>query len=403
MDLDSLVSLALNNGASDLHLEAGLPAALRIRGALRTLEEPISGKALLEMAREIVEEEHWPRFLERRSFDFSKTIHGVRCRINVLQTSRGVGFAIRLLASFQATVEKLNLHPDLKKLVTPTHGLILLCGPTGCGKSSTLAALIQEINLTETRHIVTIESPIEYIFRPRRAYIRQREVGRDTPSFEQALLDSLREDPDVLMVGEMRDPETMRLTLSASETGHLVLATIHSASCAEAIQRVVSAFPAEIQAGVAAQVADCLLAVIAQRLRFRPDLNIRVPECEILMATHAVKNFIRNRDFFKIVSALETGAEHGMWTFQRYRTWLDNRTNWAIPGQGSESPDTEPAETPAMVPSLPAFPVAAKAAGPFKKPAAAPSSPASRSPGRIEIEPVEGEFGKILKRPGETS
>jgi len=174
MDLDSLVSLALSSGASDLHLEAGLPPALRIRGALRTLEEPVSGKALLEMARGVIGEEHWPRFLERRSFDFSKTIHGVRCRINVLQTSRGVGFAIRLLASFQATVEKLNLHPDLRKLVTPTHGLILLCGPTGCGKSSTLAALIQEINLAETRHIVTIESPIEYIFRPRRAYIRQR-------------------------------------------------------------------------------------------------------------------------------------------------------------------------------------------------------------------------------------
>ena len=149
--------------------------------------------------------------------------------------SRGVGLAIRLLSSFQATVEKLNLHPDLKKLVKNTHGLILVSGPTGSGKSSTLAALIQEINLTETRHIVTVESPIEYTFRPRRAFIRQREVGRDTPSFEQALLDALREDPDVLMVGEMRDPETMRLTLSASETGHLVLATVHSSSCAEAI------------------------------------------------------------------------------------------------------------------------------------------------------------------------
>src|SRR5208283_3128205 len=132
MDLDSMVSLALSNGASDLHLEAGLPPALRIRGALRTLEEPVSGKALLEMAREAVGEEQWPRFLERRSFDFSRTIHGARCRINVLQTSHGVGFAIRLLAAFQATVEKLNLHPDLKKLVTSTHGLILVCGPTGC-------------------------------------------------------------------------------------------------------------------------------------------------------------------------------------------------------------------------------------------------------------------------------
>jgi len=191
------------------------------------------------------------------------------------------------------------LHPDLKKLVKNTHGLILVSGPTGSGKSSTLAALIQEINLTETLHIITVENPIEYSFRPRRAYIRQREVGRDTPSFEQALLDALREDPDVLMVGEMRDPETMRLTLSASETGHLVLATVHSSSCAEAVQRVASAFPPEIQSAVCAQLADCLVAVISQRLRFRTDLNIRVPECEILMATHAVKNFIRNRDFSK--------------------------------------------------------------------------------------------------------
>ncbi len=221
--------------------------------------------------------------------------------------------------------------------------MILVSGPTGSGKSSTLAALIEEINQTETRHIVTIESPIEYTFRPRRAYIRQREVGRDTPSFEQALIDSLREDPDVLMVGEMRDPETMRLTLSASETGHLVMATVHSSTCAEALQRVVSAFPAEIQSSIAAQLADCMLAVISQRLRFRPELNIRVPECEILVPTHAVKNFIRNRDFFKITSSLETGAEHGMWTLQRYRAWLDSRKNWYIPGKSPEAADTEPA------------------------------------------------------------
>ena len=186
MDLESLVSLALHNGASDLHLEAGLPAAIRVRGALRTAGEPLPAKLLVEMAHQIVGEEQWPHFLERRSFDFSKTIHGARCRINILQTSRGVGFAIRLLSSFQATVEKLNLHPDLKKLINHANGLILVSGPTGSGKSSTLAALIQEINLADTRHIVTIESPIEYVFRPRRAYIRQREVGRDTPSFEQA-------------------------------------------------------------------------------------------------------------------------------------------------------------------------------------------------------------------------
>src|SRR5438876_7365051 len=270
---------------------------------------------LQEMAYWVIGEEEWGRFLERRSIDLSKTMGSVRCRINILQTSRGIGFAIRLLATFQATVEKLNLHPDLKKLAAPANGLILVSGPTGSGKSSTLAALIQEINLTDSRHIVTVESPIEYMFRPRKAYIRQREVGRDTPSFEQALLDALREDPDVLMVGEMRDPETMRLTLNASETGHLVMTTVHSSTCAEALQRVVAAFPSEIQNSVAAQLADCLVAVIAQRLRFRPDLNIRVPEGGVLISSNPEKAHIRYRDFFKFISELNIGAEHVSGTF----------------------------------------------------------------------------------------
>jgi len=394
MELESLIESAAANGASDLHLEAGMPAALRVRGALRVAGEPIAPKALLDMARTLIGESQWPAFLERRSYDLSKTVRGVRCRINVLQSSRGVGLAIRLLTAFQATVEKLNLLPDLKRLVKNTHGLILICGPTGSGKSSTLAALIQEINLTDTRHIVTVESPIEYTFRPRRAYIRQREVGRDTPSFEQALLDALREDPDVLMVGEMRDPETMRLTLSASETGHLVLATVHSSTCAEAIQRVASAFPAEIQSAVCSQLADCLVAVISQRLRFRQDLNILVPECEILMATHAVKNFIRTREFFKVITAIETGADHGMWTFQRYAKWLETRGNFFIPGQNAEPPDSEPAESlPAAAP-LP--PMTSSSPKVVEKKA---RHHVTQESGRIEIEPVEGEFGKILKKP----
>jgi twitching motility protein PilT len=401
MDLDSLVNLAATNGASDLHLEAGLPAALRIRGSLRTTGEPLPSNLLLEMARQVTGEEDWPRFLEQKSFDCSRNYHGVRCRINILQTSRGIGFAIRLLSTFVATVEKLNLHPDFKKLTAAHNGLILVSGATGSGKSSTMAALIQEINMTDTRHIVTIESPIEYTFRPRRAYIRQREVGRDTPSFEQALIDSLREDPDVLMVGEMRDPETMRLTLSASETGHLVMATVHSSTCAEALQRVVSAFPSEIQSNVAAQLADCMLAVISQRLHFRPELNIRVPECEILVPTHAVKNFIRNRDFFKITSSLETGAEHGMWTLQRYRAWLDSRKNWYIPGKTPDPADSEPGEAAPPPAHPPAFPLAPKSSKPETKHGSHSHAHEPKPPGRIEIEPGEGEFGKILKRPGE--
>lgn len=293
MDLAHLVQAARESGASDLHLESGMPPTARVSSSLQAVGEPLSREVVTALALEVVGEEFWPELQQRGSFDASRTIAGVRCRINVLQTSRGVGLAIRLLSSFQATLERLNLHPDLRKFCTVAHGLVLVSGPTGSGKSSTMAALIQEINQTRSQHIITIEQPVEYQFTPVRSFIRQREVGRDTPSFEQALIDAMREDPDVLMVGEMREPETMRLTLNASETGHLVLATIHSSSAAEALQRIISAFPSEIQNSIAAQLADTLAGVICQRLRFHNEAGIPVPECEILHPTHAVKNFIR--------------------------------------------------------------------------------------------------------------
>jgi twitching motility protein PilT len=395
MTLESLITLANRQGASDLHLEPGLPAAVRVRGALKTAGEPLTGKMLLDMAHEILGNEAWQHFLTQHSADFSRTIGGVRCRINIMHTSRGVGFAVRLLASFQATIDRLNLHPDLKKLVTPTNGLVIISGPTGCGKSSTLAGLIQEINLTESRHVLTLESPIEHVFRARRAFIRQREVGRDTPSFAQGLLDALREDPDVLMVGEMREPETMRLTLNAAETGHLVFATVHSGTCAEALQRIVLAFPAEIQSNVAAQLADSLVAVICQRLRFRPDLNIRVPECEILRSTSSVKTFIRNRDFFKLPQALETGADHGMWSFDRYQTWMAKRTQWHVPSSDDEAPDQEEPTGESIASPLMPSP---KTIAPVSSPATAAPTEASRPGSRIEIEPEAGGLDEVIKR-----
>jgi len=396
MTLEKLISVAREQGASDLHLEPGLPAALRVRGTLRTFGEAVSPAKLVEFAREVVGNQHWPEFAERHSFDLSKTISGVRCRINVMQTARGVGFAIRLLSTFQATIENLNLHPDLKKIVNATNGLVLMSGPTGSGKSSTMAAMVQEINLSDdARHVITLESPIEYIFRPRHAFIRQREIGRDTPSFEQALLDALREDPDVLMVGEMRDPQTMRLTLNAAETGHLVMATVHSSTCTEALQRVVGAFPSEIQNAVAAQLADSLVAVIAQRLRFRPDLNIRVPECEILIPTIPIKTFIRNREFFKINQVMETGAEAGMWTFARYQSWLNKRTSWHLPSAADEAPDSEPAEA-AGLPAMER--TALRPAKPNVPPIAVPAATGVVAP--IEIEPIEGGLETVLRKLG---
>jgi twitching motility protein PilT len=400
MNLDTLIGLAKEQGASDLHIEASLPPALRIRGALRVLAEVIPAKVSAAMAQEVIGEADWGRFLTRGSFDLSRTIQGVRCRINVLQTARGVGLAIRLLAPFQATLEKLNLHPDLRKLVIPSNGLVLLSGPTGCGKSSTMAALIQEINISEARHIVTIESPIEYTFRPRRAFIRQREVGRDTPSFEQAIIDSLREDPDVLMVGEMREPEVMRLTLNAAETGHLVLATVHSATCAEALQRLVAAFQPEIQQAVRAQLADCLVGVVSQRLRYRADLKIRVPECEILFPTLAVKSHIRSGDIFKTMSSIETGAEHGMWTFPRYSNWLENKRTWHIPdatesADADSSESTEGASATRLITTPPAVAPKDSHKGQITPPKIAESSPKG---GPIEIEPVEGGLDELLKK-----
>ncbi|MHB9008581.1 MAG: type IV pilus twitching motility protein PilT [Limisphaerales bacterium] len=396
--LESLIASARQQGASDLHLESGLPAAVRVRGALRTVGEPLPARVLTAFAHELIPDGHWPELVERRSFDLSKTVAGVRCRINLLHTARGLGMAIRLLASFQATLERLNLHPDLRKLVQPATGLVLISGPTGSGKSSTLAALIQEINLSEPRHVVTLEHPIEYGFQPRRAYIRQREVGRDTPSFEQGLLDALREDPDVLMVGELREPETMRLTLNAAETGHLVLATVHSGSCAEALQRLVLAFPSEIQNSICAQLADCLLAVVCQRLRFRPDLNIRVPECEILRSTYPVKAFIRSRDFFKIPQAMETGADQGMWTFDRYQNWLARRTQWHLPGKQDEAPDPAPDENRESLPPAAGSSPRRPADLSGQPPRTTGSVGAEKPHGPIDIEPVEGGLDELMKR-----
>ena len=397
MRLAPFVTQAAAAQASDLHLEPGLPAALRVRGQLRPAGAPLAARDLLDLAREVVGEARWPELLERRSCDLAATVAGVRCRINVLCTSRGVGLAVRLLGAAQASLRHLNLHPDLARLVAPQHGLVIVSGPTGSGKSSTLAALVQELNERERRHVVTLESPIEFTLTPRQCFIRQREVGRDTPSFEQGLYDALREDPDVLVVGELRDAATMRLTLEAAETGHLVLATLHSATCAEALQRLVGAFPAEIQGGISAQLADCLLAVVSQRLRWVPERGLRVPECEILVATQPVRAVLRQGQFFKLQTALETGAADGCWTFGRYREWLERRSDWSV-GPPPAAIAAEP-EPPAP-PELAAPPPGPRGAPPAPAPrsAAARPAPAAAPPAGavIEIEEDDADLAGLL-------
>jgi twitching motility protein PilT len=329
--INELIEIAKTKGASDLHLEPGLPAVYRISGKLEILGEPITSEILNNIARQLVDNKHWSDFISQGSFDTSMNIQNVRCRINVLKTCRGIGFAIRLLSTFQPTIEKLNLHPDINSIINHKHGLVLFCGPTGCGKTSTMAALIQELNQSKSKHIITIESPIEYHFKMEHSIIRQREVGRDTPSFYQGIIDSMREDPDVLLVGEMREPEVMRLTINAAETGHLVFSTIHSGSSEEAIYRLVNAFPAEMQDNVRSQIAGCLLAIICQRLVYRSDIKMRVPECEILNANFAIKSIIRSGKYSKFSDVLQTGSEDKMWSFQRYRNWLDDRKRWYVP------------------------------------------------------------------------
>lgn len=333
-------------GASDLHVEAETAPVARIRGQLSAIGQPIAGATLVQSGRELLGSDGWTQFLSRGSADLSRTIAGVRCRINIFQTLRGVAMAIRLLSSFQNNLRACNLHPDLKRLTEMTTGLIVVSGPTGSGKSTTLAALVEEINSSTARNVIAIESPIEYLFTNRRSFIRQREVPTHSPSYEQALVDALRENPDVLVIGEMRTPEVMRLTLSAAETGHLVIATMHSATCAEALTRLCMSFPAEIQGSIRAQLADCFVGFICQRLEFLPEYRLRVPVCEILLPSAASKGTIRGGQFSQIANVLQTGGEQGMWNFDRYERWIAQKKDWLQPTQAAPLQEERMAQAP---------------------------------------------------------
>ena len=371
-------------GASDLHMEAETPLVARVRGDLVPLAAPIPGATLMQAGREVLGAEAWNEFVSRGSADVSRTIHGVRCRINLFQTVRGVAMAIRLLSHFQNNLRACNLHPELRRLTEATTGLIVVSGPTGSGKSTTLAALIEEINASSARNIIAIESPIEYLFTNRRSFIRQREIPTHSPSFEQALVDALRENPDVLVVGEMRTAEVMRLTLSAAETGHLVIATMHSATCAEALTRLCMSFAADIQGSIRAQVADCFVGFVCQRLEFLSEYRLRVPICEVLLPNAAAKGTIRGGQFSQIANVLQTGGEVGMWNFERYQRWVAQKKDWVLPTAAEPLP-------PEPVRSAP--PPIKRSAAPAAKPAVPSSSSDS-----IEIPVEEVDLDELARR-----
>ncbi len=316
--LESLLLIARDLKASDIHLSAGMPPMVRINGALQALDQSILGNAQVRgMIDNVLPETQRRLFSEGAACDFAfaSPAEGLgRYRANAYRQQRGVALALRPIPEQVPSLESIAAPAILKQLADIDHGLVLVVGPTGSGKSTTLAAMAEHINQTAPKHLLTIEDPVEFVYVPQQCLVTQREVGRDTPSFADALKAALREDPDVILLGEMRDLETIRLALTAAETGHLVLATLHTATAPQAIERIVDVFPGEERDLARTLLADVLRTVVAQQLLARSDGNGRVAAHEILVATPAVRNLIRENKTAQLVSVMQTGQQQGMQT-----------------------------------------------------------------------------------------
>ncbi len=313
LDLSALLTLAVQSAASDLHLSSGEPPILRVHGDLHRFDAPtLAPEAVQVLIDTLLDDAQQRTFAEEHELDFAYDAGELgRFRVNVFMQQRGAGAVFRLIPATIPTIEQLGLPPILKKLCEKRKGLILVTGPTGSGKSTTLAAMIAHINQTTPGHIVTIEDPIEFIHQSQRCLVNQREVGLHTHSFANALRAALREDPDVILVGEMRDLETIQLAITAAETGHLVFATLHAPSAPQTVERVISVFPAAQQAQVRMQFADSIEAVITQTL-CKKKSGGRVAALEILLATAAVRNLIRESKVHQLPSAMQVGQKDGM-------------------------------------------------------------------------------------------
>src|SRR5688572_15371442 len=322
MHVNDLLKIAVDSDASDLHLKVGSYPMLRVRGMLvpAVADQRLTHEDMVAMAATVLPTTHRERFKENHEIDLAYSVSGLgRFRCNAFQQRGTIGMSFRVIPMKAATIEDLALPAVLKQIASEERGLILVTGTTGSGKSTTLAGMIDEINSTRTAHIITIEDPIEYLHRDNRCIINQREIGVDTRSFAYALRSALRQDPDVILVGEMRDMETIETAMHAAETGHLVFSTLHTLDATETINRIISVFPPHQQKQIRLQLAAVLKAAVAQRLIPRVDGASRVPAVEVLIATPLVRDCIVDKEKTHLIkTAIAQGtSQYGMQTFDQ--------------------------------------------------------------------------------------
>lgn len=316
IQMDDLLELTVQEGASDLHIAVGLPPILRIHGSLAPLDaEPLSPEDTDRLMRSITSERHLKELEEVGGSDFGFPYKDLaRFRVSVFHQKNHVGVVLRQIPTKMLTLEEIGLPGQMKDLLFKPRGLILVTGPTGSGKTTTLASMLNIINQERDCHIITVEDPIEYYHQHKKSVVTQREVGEDVPTFKEALRRALRQDPDVILVGEMRDLETMEAAITAAETGHLVFATLHTTGAARTVDRIVDAFPTNQQEQVRTQLSTSIVAVISQILMPRKDTPGRIAAFEIMIATPSIRSLIRDNKTFRITSDLQTGAKWGMQT-----------------------------------------------------------------------------------------